>query len=160
MDLGSDDGCPALLPALDRYQGLFYRGADFTTWPAAALERFRGQALIVSGLYGLVAPNESIRYYECAMDRSLPGYGAVKHWWRGAGLGDWVRAYLAHVKATDLYLFLSTSYLEALGRIEFGGVRVHLTPYDASTDAIRQQGEFLRRLYFQGMCEHCRRGQR
>ena len=160
LDLGSGPTCPPLLPALDRYRGLFDRGADFKTWPVTALERFRRQTLIVSGLYGLAAPDEAIRYYECAMDRTLPGHGAVSDWWRKAGLGGWLSAHLADVGATDLHLFLSASYLDALGYADFGHIRVHRTPYAASTDEIRQQGQFLRRLYLEGVCEHCRRGLR
>lgn len=63
------------LPAMDRYDGRFYRA--FGTKSVASLASSRHHLLIVSGLYGVLTPFEPIQLYTCPVE---PPVAQV---WRG-----------------------------------------------------------------------------
>lgn len=150
-DLGGDGPLPPLLPAVQRYSGKLYDGAQILAWEDAAREQLAAEALIVSGLYGLVTPQEPIRRYDCWMGRTVEGQ-RVNRWWRRRGLGAWLRAYVESGRVTDVWSFLSSSYVESIGGLRFEGVHVHWTPYGRGNEAIRAQGRLLHLLVVGGRC--------
>jgi uncharacterized protein len=72
------------LPAIRRYTGVLYDALDAGSLPAAARRRLGGSVLIVSGLWGLVAPGDRLPAYRLKMSASLPGLGRLSTWWRPA----------------------------------------------------------------------------
>ena len=70
--------------ARDRYDGVLYRELAPSRLPAALRRRFDHQALIVSGLWGLVAPTDPIPAYRLKMSAAPPGLGRLSTWWRPA----------------------------------------------------------------------------
>lgn len=72
----------ATLPAEERYTGVLYRELDPASLRGPARRRFRRDALIVSGLWGLVAPTDPIPDYRLKMSASLPPLGRLSTWWR------------------------------------------------------------------------------
>ena len=71
-------------PAIDRYRGVLYQELDPATVTGAARRRLNGRVLVVSGLWGLVAPKDPIPDYRLKMSASLPGLGKLSTWWRPA----------------------------------------------------------------------------
>lgn len=72
------------LPARQRYTGVLYRELDPASLPAAARRRLDAQVLIVSGLWGLVAPEDPIPDYRLKMSARLDPLGRLSTWWRPA----------------------------------------------------------------------------
>jgi cytoplasmic iron level regulating protein YaaA (DUF328/UPF0246 family) len=70
------------LPALERYTGVLYKELDWPSLPLAARRRGASQVRIVSGLWGLVAPEDPIPPYRLKMSTSLPELGRLSTWWR------------------------------------------------------------------------------
>jgi hypothetical protein len=151
-DLGLDSAQHAYLPALERYDGLLYRGAHFGLWGHEDLEVVRQQCLIVSALYGLVTPTEFIRNYNVSMKTRLIDGSLAKRWWRRRGLGDTLKAYIAAQGITDIFCFLSNDYVEATGNLDFGPVRLHRFPCSQGTGSLSVQGQALARLVQQRAC--------
>src|SRR4051812_25404923 len=73
---------PGTMPARQRYTGVLYRELDWGSLPAAARRRGASQVRIVSGLWGLVAPEDEIPPYKLKMSASLPDLGRLSTWWR------------------------------------------------------------------------------
>jgi hypothetical protein len=71
-------------PAIERYTGVLYDALDAPGLPASARRRLPASVLIVSGLWGLVAPTDPIPDYKLKMGASLPGLGRLSTWWRPA----------------------------------------------------------------------------
>ena len=69
-------------PAMDRYSGVLYGALDASTLDRRARRRLTDAVLIVSGLWGLVAPDDPIPDYKLKMGSSLPGLGKLSTWWR------------------------------------------------------------------------------
>jgi len=69
-------------PAMERYTGVLYKELDWPSLPAAARRRGSTQVRIVSGLWGLVAPDDPIPHYKLKMSASLDGLGRLSTWWR------------------------------------------------------------------------------
>jgi uncharacterized protein len=74
-------GSPTL-PAIERYTGVLYDALDHRTLPAAARRRMDSSVLVLSGLWGLVAPADPIPDYKLKMGASLVGTGRLSTWWR------------------------------------------------------------------------------
>lgn len=72
------------LPAIERYTGVLYGALDPDTLSAAPRRRLAADVLVVSGLWGLVAPDDPIPAYRLKMGASLPGLGKLSTWWRPA----------------------------------------------------------------------------
>jgi cytoplasmic iron level regulating protein YaaA (DUF328/UPF0246 family) len=70
------------LPAIDRYTGVLYDALDAGSLPTAARHRLEGWVLIVSGLWGAVAPADPVPDYKLKMGVSLPRLGKLSTWWR------------------------------------------------------------------------------
>lgn len=74
-------GAPTM-PAMRRYDGVLY--GELAWWTRTASVRRRGdsQVRIVSGLLGLVAPDDPIPAYRLKMSARLPETGRLASWWR------------------------------------------------------------------------------
>ncbi len=62
------------LPAIERYTGVLYDELDQASLPAASRRRLGGSVLILSGLWGAVAPGDPIPDYKLRMG-AAPGRG-------------------------------------------------------------------------------------
>lgn len=71
-------------PAFDRYSGVLYKELDPGSISGAARRRLNANTLVVSGLWGLVAPKDPIPDYKLKMSASLPPLGKLSTWWRPA----------------------------------------------------------------------------
>lgn len=80
--LGAGVAAAPTSPAIERYTGVLYRELDWSTLPTAARRRGRASLLVVSGLWGLVGPDDPIPAYRLKMSASLPGLGRLSTWWR------------------------------------------------------------------------------
>lgn len=81
-------------PAIERYTGVLYRELDAATLRGQARRRLDRDVLVVSGLWGLVAPRDPIPDYRLKMSARLPGVGRLAPWWRphlSIALGERVR---------------------------------------------------------------------
>jgi cytoplasmic iron level regulating protein YaaA (DUF328/UPF0246 family) len=72
----------ATLPAIERYTGVLYDALDHRSLTAAQRRRLDGSVLILSGLWGAVAPDDPIPDYKLKMGASLPRLGKLSTWWR------------------------------------------------------------------------------
>ncbi len=70
------------MPAIERYSGVLYGALDVASMDGAARRMLDASVLIVSGLWGLVAPTDPIPDYKLKMGSSLPGLGRLSTWWR------------------------------------------------------------------------------
>lgn len=70
------------LPAIERYDGVLYGALDAAGLDTAARRRLRSSVLVVSGLWGLVAPNDPVPDYKLKMGASLAPIGKLSTWWR------------------------------------------------------------------------------
>lgn len=70
------------MPAIERYTGVLYGELDATSLPAAARRRAATGLVIVSGLWGLVAPGDPVPDYKLKMGASLTPLGRLSTWWR------------------------------------------------------------------------------
>jgi len=72
-----------LMSALDRYSpGVMYAAMDFANLPTGAQRRLLENGVILSGLFGLLRPDDLIPNYQLEMDATLPGIGPVADYWR------------------------------------------------------------------------------
>jgi len=72
------------MPAIERYSGVLYTALDAGSLGARARSRLDASVLIVSGLWGLIAPSDPIPDYKLKMGASLPPLGKLSTWWRPA----------------------------------------------------------------------------
>lgn len=70
------------LPAIQRYTGVLYDALDAGSLPAAARRRLDRSVLILSGLWGAVAPADPVPDYKLKMGAALPRLGKLSTWWR------------------------------------------------------------------------------
>lgn len=70
------------MPAIQRYTGVLYEALDASSLRAAPRRRLDDAVLIVSGLWGAVAPGDRIPDYKLKMGASLPRLGKLSTWWR------------------------------------------------------------------------------
>jgi len=72
-----------LMSALDRYSpGVMYAAMDFANLPTGAQRRLLENGVILSGLFGLLRPDDLIPNYQLGMDATLPDVGPVADYWR------------------------------------------------------------------------------
>lgn len=72
-----------LISALDRYSpGVMYQAMDFPGLPTGAQRRLLEEAIIVSGLFGLLRPDDLIPEYRLRMDAKVPGIGKISQYWK------------------------------------------------------------------------------
>lgn len=70
------------LPAIERYVGVLFTHLDAPSLPAAAQSRLRRDVVVLSGLWGLVAPTDLIPEYRLTMGTALEPLGRLSGWWR------------------------------------------------------------------------------
>ncbi len=72
-----------LMSALDRYSpGVMYAAMDFANLPTGAQRRLLENGVILSGLFGLLRPDDLIPNYQLGMEATLPELGSVADYWR------------------------------------------------------------------------------
>lgn len=72
-----------LMSALDRYSpGVMYAAMDFANLPTGAQRRLLENGVILSGLFGLLRPDDLIPNYQLGMEADVPGIGPVADYWR------------------------------------------------------------------------------
>src|SRR3954470_19811966 len=69
------------LPAMDRYTGVLYQALAPRQLTVAARRRLVRTPLTVSGLWGLVAPDDPIPHYKLKMSANVPPLGRLSTWW-------------------------------------------------------------------------------
>jgi uncharacterized protein len=77
--------------AIERYSGVLYGALDPSSLSTGQRRRLDAGVLIVSGLWGLVAPGDRIPDYKLKMGATLPSLGRLSTWWRpsvSAALAD------------------------------------------------------------------------
>lgn len=118
-------------PAIERYTGVLYHELDAASLAAPARRRLARSLLIVSGLWGLVAPTDPIPHYKLKMSANLPPLGKLSTWWRPAitealeprvrGAVVWDLLPIEHAAAIDWSglaprLRVTATFLDAEGR--------------------------------------------
>ncbi|MEZ4703089.1 MAG: peroxide stress protein YaaA [Rhodothermales bacterium] len=72
-----------LMSAMQRYSpGTMYKSMDFAGLPTGAQRRLLENGIIVSGLFGLLRPDDLIPDYRLRIDAVLPEMGRVSRYWR------------------------------------------------------------------------------
>lgn len=71
-------------PAIERYTGVLYDAIDAGSIEGSARGVLEDSVLIVSGLWGLVAPTDPIPLYKLKMGARLRSLGRLSTWWRPA----------------------------------------------------------------------------
>jgi cytoplasmic iron level regulating protein YaaA (DUF328/UPF0246 family) len=69
-------------PAIERYTGVLYDALAYTDLPSKLRRRVDAQVVIVSALWGAVAPRDPLPDYKLKMGATLPGLGRLSTWWR------------------------------------------------------------------------------
>ncbi|MFN8019405.1 MAG: peroxide stress protein YaaA [Acidimicrobiales bacterium] len=70
------------LAAIERYTGVLYKELDAGSLGKVARRRLDQQVLVVSGLWGLVAPSDPIPHYKLKMSANVAPFGKLSTWWR------------------------------------------------------------------------------
>lgn len=68
--------------AIERYDGVLYGELDHRSLSGIERRRLNAQVLILSGLWGAVAPDDPLPDYKCKMGASLAPLGKLSTWWR------------------------------------------------------------------------------
>ena len=68
-------------PAIERYTGVLYDALDTASLTATVRRRLDRQVLILSGLWGVVAPDDPVPDYKLKMGARLDGLGRLAAWW-------------------------------------------------------------------------------
>jgi cytoplasmic iron level regulating protein YaaA (DUF328/UPF0246 family) len=72
-----------LMSALERYsEGVMFKSMDFPGLPTGAQRRLLENGVILSGLFGLLRPDDLIPDYRLRMDATLPEIGKVAKYWK------------------------------------------------------------------------------
>lgn len=116
-----------LMPAFRRFDGNMYRRIPDAAWET---RRPDVEALIVSGLYGLLESRDTVFAYPHSMAEVTPPFGKLNRWWHEQGLASILAAYLQAMKPHEVLDLLSHEYREAVAGYEanVGGIKV--TPLD------------------------------
>jgi hypothetical protein len=70
------------LPAIERYAGVLFGHLDAPSLPAGAASRLERDVVLLSALWGLVAPADRIPAYRLTMGTVLEPLGRLSGWWR------------------------------------------------------------------------------
>lgn len=130
-DLGGRQPTPVpLMPACLRYDGNLYRKVERPLWSRIA-QSGSLDVVIVSALYGLLAPWEPIRDYNVSMKDCLAPRLRLARWWRDQGLGGLLAEYVRGIDAAVVHDLLSGAYADVVGELDRlgGAVRVHRHSY-------------------------------
>ena len=72
-----------LMAAIDRYgPGVMYQAMEFAALPTGAQRRLLENGVILSGLFGLLRPDDLIPNYRLKMDAAVGELGKVSRYWR------------------------------------------------------------------------------
>lgn len=72
-----------LMSALDRYSpGIMYAAMDFANLPTGAQRRLLENGIIISGLFGLLRPDDLIPNYQLGITDEVPDLGQPVEYWR------------------------------------------------------------------------------
>lgn len=72
-----------LMSALDRYSpGIMYAAMDFANLPTGAQRRLLENGIIISGLFGLLRPDDLIPNYQLGITDEVPDVGTPADYWR------------------------------------------------------------------------------
>ena len=72
-----------LMAAIDRYgPGVMYRAMEFGHLPTGAQRRLLENGIILSGMFGLLRPDDLIPDYKLSMGARVDGVGKVAAYWR------------------------------------------------------------------------------
>ena len=72
-----------LMAAVDRYgPGVMYSAMDFAGLPTGSQRRLLENGVILSGMFGLLRPDDLIPDYKLKMDAKVEGIGKVSSYWR------------------------------------------------------------------------------
>lgn len=108
-DAGIDEA--ATLPAIERYDGVLYQHLAPGSMTGAQQARLRRDLRIVSGLWGVLAPDEAIPDYRLKMSATLAPMGRLSTWWRDR-LTEFVGA---ESRGAELWNLLPLEHAAALG---------------------------------------------
>lgn len=72
-----------LMAAIDRYgPGVMYRAMEFTSLPTGAQRRLLENGIILSGMFGLLRPDDLVPDYKLSMGARVDGIGKVAAYWK------------------------------------------------------------------------------
>ncbi len=72
-----------LMAAIERYgPGVMYRAMEFEALPTGAQRRLLENGVILSGMFGLLRPDDLIPDYRLKIDATVEGIGKVARYWR------------------------------------------------------------------------------
>ena len=72
-----------LMAAIDRYgPGVMYQAMEFAALPTGAQRRLLENGVILSGMFGLLRPDDLIPNYRLRMDATVEEIGKVSRFWR------------------------------------------------------------------------------
>lgn len=72
-----------LMAAIERYgPGVMYGAMEFETLPTGAQRRLLENGVILSGMFGLLRPDDLVPEYKLRMDAAVEGIGKVSRYWR------------------------------------------------------------------------------
>jgi hypothetical protein len=111
-DLGGQrDGPAPLLLASRRYDGNLYRKIDEPLWADLSASK-SVDLLIVSTLYGIVMPGESIREYDLPMNRAFVRLRlSMRQWWINRGIRSLLAEFVRRNGYSVVHDFQSSSYV-------------------------------------------------
>lgn len=120
VDADSSIAEAATLPAIERYEGVLYQHLDAASMTPGQRTRLHRDVRIVSGMWGVVAPEEAIPDYRLKMSAGLDPLGKLSTWWRPS-----VTELLAGMaKGAEVWNLLPGEHAAAVGLL---GVRVFTT---------------------------------
>ena len=72
-----------LMAAVERYSpGILYQAMDFSTLPTGAQRRFLENTVIISGMFGVLRPDDLIPNYKLKIDASIADFGKPSVYWK------------------------------------------------------------------------------
>lgn len=146
-DLGGTDTSAVYMPAVDRYDGRFYMGLDKGSRDRLSDPGMR--TLIISGLYGLLEPNEQVQCYSIPVEW---GNNVQETWCRDDLLTRLLLVYIRRHGVTHIYDFTARedyrSMIDWLRVRDEAGIPVrHCFSRDAAgEDALKLLGIFIGKL--------------
>ena len=145
----------ATMPAIDRYTGVLYGELDAASLPTPARRRLGRSVLILSGLWGLVAPGDPIPDYKLKMGATLGRSGRLASWWR-----DPLTAALAETARGRVVWNLLPAEHDAAWRTEEVPSREHFTVRflerrpDGTLRAVSHWNKLLKGALVRHLLEH------
>jgi len=113
-------------PALFAFAGDVYTGFEARSLDEAAIGFAQDHVRILSGLYGLLRPLDTIRPYRLEMGtRWAPGRAKTLVQWWGSRIGDLLGDDLADQETTDVVNLASQEYWAAIAHAAPAGARIH-----------------------------------